>query len=165
MTEQIKNRFTERQLVIFRLAGEEFGVDIAEVREIIKMEAITRIPNTDSYISGVINLRGKIIVVIDLAKKLNLPLSKQDKDTRIIVIEVSGSTVGMIVDSCNEVIRLSAEHIEPAPPIITQRINADYIEGVGIIIERLIILLDLAKVLAGTEIERVKSIQANATSA
>jgi purine-binding chemotaxis protein CheW len=164
MSDQTKKEYSEKQLVIFRLANEEFGVDISEVREIIKLENITRIPNTESYIDGVINLRGKIIVVIDLAKKLNLPVEPPSKDTRIIVIEVGVNTIGMIVDSCNEVLRLASEHIEPAPPIITRKINADYIQGVGIIQQRLIILLDLAKVLAVADLDSLKALEKAATA-
>jgi purine-binding chemotaxis protein CheW len=155
MPESEKSNYSERQLVIFRLASEEFGVDINKVREIIKLEEITKIPNTDNYISGVINLRGKIIVIVDLAKKLNLPIKEKNKDTRIIVIEVNNSTIGMIVDGCNEVLRLSGEQIEPAPDIIKKRISQEYIEGVGILKERLIILLDLAKVLRESEVEAI----------
>jgi purine-binding chemotaxis protein CheW len=144
--------FDERQIVIFALGQEEFGVNISEVREIIRMEQITKIPNAASYIKGVINLRGGIIVVIDLAMKVGLPSKEVDKNTRIIVIEVNGNTVGMIVDSATEVLRLSGSNIEPAPAIITEKINADYIEGVGIIGERLLILLDLARLIEAKEI-------------
>ncbi len=168
LNEDQKKSYNERQIVIFRLGKEEFGVDINEVREIIKLEDITNIPNTAAYINGVINLRGKIIVVIDLEKKLNLATSERNKDTRIIVIEQNDSTIGMVVDECNEVMRLNGDQIEPAPDIITKKINADYIEGVGILEERLIILLDLAKVLSSEEMAEVAqaggSAQAKAAS-
>jgi purine-binding chemotaxis protein CheW len=127
------------------------------------MEAITKIPNSENYIEGVINLRGKIIVVVDLAKKLNLIAKEQNKETRILVIEVNSSTVGMIVDSCNEVMRLSSEKIEPAPNIIKQKINVEYIEGVGILDNRLIILLDLIRVLGNQDLEVISSIQSQKT--
>lgn len=151
--------YSEKQLVVFSLGKEEFGVDISEVREIIRFESITKIPNTADFISGVINLRGGIIVVIDLASKLGLPSKEQDNNTRIIVIETEDNTVGMIVDSATEVLRLSGENIKPAPSVITKKINSDYLEGVGVIGERLLILLDLAKVLLSKEITDVKKIQ------
>jgi len=88
----------DRQLVIFKIAGEEFGVDINEVKEIIRWEEVTRIPNTESYIKGVINLRGSIVVVNDLAMKLGLPSKTVDDDTRILVVEVNGNIIGMVVD-------------------------------------------------------------------
>lgn len=152
-------KFIEKQLVIFRLGKEEFGVDINEVREIIKIEEITKIPNTEDYIEGVINLRGKIIVIVDLARKLCLPVSNVTKDSRIIVIEVNQSTIGMVVDGCNEVLRLSSEQVEPAPDIVKKKIDQEYLEGVGILNDRLIILLDLAKVLCDNDLEHVAKIK------
>lgn len=151
----------ERQIIIFKLSDEEFGVDINEVREIIRVEQITKIPNTASYIKGVINLRGGIIVVLDLAMKLNLPAKKSDKNSRIIIIEINNNTVGMIVDYATEVIRIDTSQIEPAPAIIKQKIDAEYIEGVGVLGERLLILLDLAKLLEAKEIEQIEQVQQN----
>jgi purine-binding chemotaxis protein CheW len=157
-----KNQNTsERQIVVFTLGKEEFGVNISEVREIIKMESITKIPNTDSYIKGVINLRGGIIVVIELAMKLGLDIKQSDKNTRILVVEIGNSTVGMVVDSATEVLRLAGNQVQPAPSIITEKINADYIEGVGILGERLLILLDLAKVLGESEVKRIQEVAEN----
>jgi purine-binding chemotaxis protein CheW len=155
-----KAAFTEKQIVVFRISTEEFGVDINEVREIIKLEDVTRIPNAESYVEGVINLRGKIIVIIDLAKKLGLAEKSASKDTRIIVIEVNSSTLGMVVDSCNEVMRLQGEQVESAPEIIKRKIKEDFIEGVAVLKERLIILLDLAKILGKEELDKVAEIQA-----
>jgi purine-binding chemotaxis protein CheW len=141
----------EQQLVIFSLAQEEFGISISEVREIIHLEQITRLPNAQEYVRGVINLRGGIIVVVDLAKKLNLPSKPQDINTRIIVANIKGSLVGIIVDSATEVLRLPKDRIKTAPEIIKKKINAEYIQGVGILDGRLLILLDLEKIL---EIEK-----------
>ena len=124
MVEKLKTTLDERQLVIFSLANEEFGVDIDQVREIIHMEDITRVPHTPDYIKGIINLRGGIIVVVDLSKKLGLETKKSDLNSRIIVIEVNGSTIGMIVDSATEVLRLSKDQIKPAPEVIKKKINA-----------------------------------------
>ncbi|MBN1793035.1 chemotaxis protein CheW [Candidatus Woesearchaeota archaeon] len=153
---------SERQVVIFALGNEEFGVNISEVREIIRMERITTIPNTMEYIKGVINLRGGIIVVIDLAMKLGFPSKESDNNTRIIVINVENNTVGMIVDSATEVLRLANGQIAPPPPAITQKIEANYIEGVGILGDRLLILLDLARVMQSKEMAKVKEIERKA---
>jgi len=158
MAEEEKKGIGEQQIVVFSLGSEEFGVDIDQVREIIKLEDITKIPNTENYIDGVINLRGKIVVIIDLEKKLSLTTKERDKDTRIIVIEVDGNSIGMVVDSCNEVLRLPEDKIESAPEIITQKINADYVEGVGVLEERLIILLNLSKVLGDHGMKKVAEI-------
>ncbi len=151
---------TERQLVVFELAGEKFGVDINKVKEIIRWEEVTRIPNTPPYIKGVINLRGNIIVVNDLAMKLGLPSKKVDDNTRILVVEVGDNTVGMIVDSATEVIRLESDRIRKTPPIITGSIDRNFIEGVGLLDEkRLLTLLDLSKVLESTDYVRIAETQ------
>jgi purine-binding chemotaxis protein CheW len=149
-----------RQLVIFKIAGEEFGVNINEVKEIIRWEDVTRIPNTDSYIKGVINLRGSIVVVNDLAMKLGLPSKEVDDDTRILVVEVDGNTVGMVVDSATEVLRLDGEKVQDAPEMITSGIDQDYIDGVGVLDEkRLLTLIDLTKVMASKDYEKILEAQ------
>lgn len=150
-----KQNFDERQIVVFKIGNEEFGVNIMEVREIIRMEDITKIPNSSEFVEGVINLRGGIIVVIDLAMKMRLQTKESDKNTRIIVIETNKSTVGMVVDSATEVLRISGTNVKPAPEIITKKIDASYIEGVGVVDERLLILLDLAKVLGSDDFEAI----------
>jgi len=159
-----KQTDTDRQLVIFKIAGEEFGVDINEVKEIIRWEEVTRIPNTESYIKGVINLRGSIVVVNDLAMKLGLPSKSVDDDTRILVVEVGGSTVGMVVDSATEVLRLEGKKVQDAPEMITSGIDQNYIEGVGVLDEkRLLTLLDLTKVMASNDYEKIRMVQQDAS--
>jgi purine-binding chemotaxis protein CheW len=158
-----KHGANDRQLVIFKIAGEEFGVDINEVKEIIRWEDVTRIPNTESYIKGVINLRGSIVVVNDLAMKLGLPTKDVDDDTRILVVEVDGNTVGMVVDSATEVLRLEGEKVQDAPDMITSGIDQNYIDGVGILNEkRLLTLLDLTKVMASKDYEKILQAQQQA---
>ncbi|OYT30157.1 chemotaxis protein CheW [Thermoplasmatales archaeon ex4572_165] len=170
MTSGVKNEekvngddtFGEQQLVIFKVAGEEFGVNINEVKEIIRWEEVTRIPNSEAYIKGVINLRGNIIVVNDLAVKLGLPSKTIDDDTRILVVEVGENTVGMIVDSATEVIRLSGDDIRETPSLITSTIDHDFIEGVGLLDEkRLLTLLDLRQVLESEDFEKILQNQRN----
>jgi purine-binding chemotaxis protein CheW len=150
----------EQQLVVFKVANEEFGVDINEVKEIIRWEEVTRIPNSPPYIKGVINLRGSIIVVNDLAMKLGMPSKNIDDDTRILVVEVGDNTVGMVVDSATEVLRLPGEKIKEAPSIVTDSIDTNYIEGVGVLDEkRLLTLLDLGKVLESVDYEKIAAAQ------
>ena len=146
------------QLVIFQLAGEEFGVDIMQVQEIIRMPEITRIPQSPEYVEGVINLRGKIIVVVNLDTRFDLRSKELDDDSRIIIVEVGESIVGMIVDSVSEVLRLSSSNVESAPEIISTKIKADYLKGVGKLDNRLLILLDLEKVLNDEGIAQIASI-------
>jgi purine-binding chemotaxis protein CheW len=146
------------QLVIFQLGGEEFGVEIMQVQEIIRMPDITRIPQSPEYVEGVINLRGKIIVVINLNTKFDLHSKELDADSRIIIVEIGENVVGMIVDSVSEVLRLSTSSVEPAPDIISTKIKADYLKGVGKLDERLLILLDLEKVLNDDEMAQLESV-------
>ncbi|MGB9661446.1 MAG: chemotaxis protein CheW [Moorellaceae bacterium] len=143
------------QLVVFQLAGETYGVDIAHVHEIIRLQPITQVPRTPSFVEGVINLRGRIIPVIDLHKRFGLPLAEATNNTRIMVVEVNGITVGMIVDAVLEVLRLPEENIEPPPPII-KGVDVAYLRGVGKWEDRLIILLDLDRVLRESEQEQLR---------
>ncbi len=154
-----ETQLSERQLVVFKIEKEEFGIEINDVREIIRMEDVTAMPGTEDYILGVINLRGKIVVVIDLAKKLGVTAREKDKDTRVLIVDIEGNTMGMVVDSCNEVLRITSDKIEPAPEIITKKFKSDYIGGVGVIDERLLILLDLSKVLDEKDIGHIKSVE------
>lgn len=139
----------ERQLVVFSLLNEDYGIDIYKVQEIIQYRDITFVPKAPSFVRGVINLRGKIIPVIDLKERFNLQEKEITSDTRIIVVEISSQTVGLIVDSVTEVLRIPKDNIEPPPPVTT--IGADFIEGVGKLDERLIIILDIDKILSREE--------------
>lgn len=137
----------EEQLVVFQLANETYGIEISAVHEIIRLQSVTRVPRTPDFVEGVINLRGKIVPVIDLHKRFRLPLEEETPHSRIIVVEVMGVMVGMIVDSVSEVLRLPVANIEPPPPAISGGIDTDYLRGVGKWQEKLIILLDLDRVL------------------
>ena len=135
------------QLVSFIIGNEEFGVDILYVQEINRMLSITKVPNAPEYVDGVINLRGRVIPVIDLRLKLGIPKKEHDKNTRIIVVEVSNKTVGFIVDAVNEVLRIPV-NITEAPPEIVSGTNSEYIKAVGKLEDRLLILLDLEKIMS-----------------
>lgn len=133
-----------KQFVIFKLAGEEYGIDILRVKEIKEMMNITRVPKAAHYVRGVINLRGEVIPVIDLRKKFNLPEVEDTENTRIIIVSVDDITVGLIADASSEVLEISSKDIEEAPDGIGS-INQDNIYGIGKAGERLIILLDIVK--------------------
>ena len=136
----------EDQLVIFQLSEQTYGIDIASVYEIIRMETITRVPRTPDFVEGVINLRGRIIPVIDLSKRFNLACSDRTNSSRIIIVDVGGNTIGMIVDAVSEVLRVPLDSIEPPPPMV-HGIDAAYLRGIAILDSRLIILLNLEKIL------------------
>ena len=148
------------QLVTFKLENEEFGVDILKVQEINRMMNITRIPNAPTFIEGVINLRGKIIPIVDLRKRLGFVNSAFDKATRIIVVELDGLVLGFIVDSVSEVLRIPGNTIEP-PPSIVAGIESEYIEGVGKLNDRLLILLELKKVFSSPDRKELENIENN----
>ncbi len=134
------------QLVSFKIGEEEFGVDILKVQEINRMLEVTRVPNAPAHVEGVINLRGKVIPVVDLRKRLGMPAREHDKNTRIIVMELDGHVVGFVVDAVQEVLRIPRSVTEP-PPSVASADNSDYITAVGKLEDRLLTLLDLGKVL------------------
>lgn len=133
-----------RGLVTFKIGEEEFGVDILSVETIIRMMEITKIPKAPGFVEGVINLRGMIIPIIDFRKRFNMQSRDEGKDTRIIVTNVNNKQMGFIVDSVSEVIRLPVSAIEPPPPIVSG-IEAEYIDGVGKLDDRLLILINIEK--------------------
>ncbi|BCS54908.1 chemotaxis protein CheW [Geobacter sp. SVR] len=139
------------QLVSFNLDQEEYGVDVLKVREIIRMPTVTRVPNTPSYVEGVINLRGKVIPIISMRKKFGLFEVENDKQTRIMVMDVDGELMGFIVDAVSEVIRISGSEIQPSPAVVATGIDQECIAGVINQAERLLVLLDLEKMFSSDE--------------
>ena len=138
------------QLVSFNVGTEEFGVDILKVQEINRMVDITRVPRSPEFVEGIINLRGKVIPIIDIRKRFNMELSEHDKNTRIVVVDIDGQIMGMVVNSVSEVLRIPASTIEP-PPEVVSSIESEYIRGVAKLDDRLLIYLDLSKILTGEE--------------
>jgi purine-binding chemotaxis protein CheW len=140
----------ENQIVVFELASEQFGVDIAVVESIIKMQTITSMPHAPSFVEGVTNLRGKVLPVIDLHKRFGLAPRPADKNSRIIIVGVHGKEVGMIVDGVSEVLTIAEQVVEAAPAIATT-VDSAFITGIAKLDGRLVILLDLECVLSGQE--------------
>ncbi len=144
------------QLVTFKIAEEEFGVDILKVQEIIRMMPITKVPNAPAFVEGVINLRGKVIPVIDMRKRFGMQAAPHDSQTRIKVMDLAGQIVGFVVDAVCEVLRIKESTVEP-PPAVVAGIGSEYMRGVGKLEDRLLILLDLDKLLTETELESLSS--------
>jgi purine-binding chemotaxis protein CheW len=136
----------EQQFVIFNLAGEDYGLEIASVEGIIKLQPITRMPRTPEFVEGVINLRGTVVPVIDLRKRFNFPPVEKTKDTRIVNVYMNKTKIGMIVDGVSEVIRLPEEAIEPPPPMVSG-VDMSFIRGIAHAENRLITLLDLSRIM------------------
>ena len=141
---------TELQFVVFKLGNEEYGVPITQVKEINRLMTTTKVPRSPVFIEGIINLRGQIIPIIDMKKRFDLPLTEYTADARIIVIQVADHTFGVEVDSVSEVLRINSSDIEPAPNIVCS-IDSRYITGVAKVGERLLILLDLDRLLNDEE--------------
>lgn len=142
------------QLVSFKIDDAEFGVDILMVQEINKMMSLTVVPNTPEFIEGVVNLRGRIIPVINLRSRLGLNVKEYDSETRIIVVDLVDKTIGFIVDAVKEVLRIPKSITEPPPEIIAG-VDAEYITAIGKLEDRLLILLDLTKILSHEEAEEL----------
>ena len=143
------------QIVTFFLSQEEFGVDILLVQEIIRPSPVTEVPNTPEFVEGVINLRGKVVPVIDLRKRLNIPATRASKSTRIIIIELEKRVTGFVVDSVSKVITVPGGSVQGAPDMIMSGVENEYITGVSRIDDRLIILLDFSKILTVGEREQL----------
>ncbi|MGD8778861.1 MAG: chemotaxis protein CheW [Ignavibacteria bacterium] len=153
MSEELKEKNESNeilQLVSFKIGDEEFGVDILKVQEIIRMIQITKVPNAPVFVEGVVNLRGRIIPVIDLRRRIGMEKRDYDKETRIVVVEISDNTVGFIVDEVSEVLRIPRSITEP-PPEMVSGLDSDYITAVGKLEDRLLILLDLERILSSEE--------------
>ncbi len=134
------------QLVTFTLRNEEYAVDILNVQEINRITEITQVPNAPFYVEGVINLRGKVMPVINLRKKFGLEDKETDDTSRIIIMDIQGVTNGLVVDAVSEVLRIPADIVEPPPPMSSD-ISGNFIKGVAKLEDRLIILVDIDKLL------------------
>ncbi|MBF0464919.1 MAG: chemotaxis protein CheW [Nitrospirae bacterium] len=134
------------QLVTFTLGTEEYAVDILKVQEINRMTSITMVPNAPPFVEGVINLRGKVIPVVNLRKKFGIPGMEDSENAKIMIVDLKGVTMGLIVDAVSEVLRVPANIVEPTPPMATD-ISTEFIYGIAKLNDRLIIMLDLDKMI------------------
>ncbi|MEN6348694.1 MAG: chemotaxis protein CheW, partial [Syntrophomonas sp.] len=141
----------EKQLVIFKLAGEQYGIDIAQVQEITKIAQITAVPRSPKFVQGVVNLRGDVIPVIDMRKRFELESNEYTDRTRIIVSELNNKKIGLIVDEVMEVLRVSARKFEEVPAIVNDEQGQAYMDGIVNIENRMIMALDLDNVLGNKE--------------
>lgn len=155
---------TERQLVVFDLAGEAYGVNIETVREIIRMQTITTVPDTPDFIEGIINLRGSVNPVVDLRKRFNLNIREETSETRIVVVDIGGEDIGVVVDAVNEVLRITEDSVTPASSMVTTE-DSYYIDGIAKVGDRLLILLDLDRLLSAAEITAATEARASAETA
>ena len=148
----------KNQYIVFLINDQEFGVEIKQTREIINFTELTEMPSTPDFVKGVINLRGEIVPIVDLYTRLELTKKEKESDDRIIVVEIEGNLIGMQVSEVKGIIRLSEDNIGSAPGL-TKQYKRDFIEGVGKLDDRLIILLKLNKVLTQKEVEEISELE------
>ncbi len=146
-----------KQLVKFNIDDEAFGIDIKQIFQILKPQEVFKVPNTPPFIEGLINLRGKVMTVFNLRKRFNLPEKENDDNTKILIIRMDDYLLGFTVDSVSEIVRVQEEDIVETPPTITD-FDKRFLSGVAKVGEKLILLLDLQKILTPDEEEQVKEI-------
>ena len=155
---------SEEQLVVFDLSNESYAVNIGLVHEIIRMQHITEVPRAPAYVEGVINLRGKVIPVVDLRKRFGLPESERGPSSRIVVVDVGEHTVGIVVDGVSEVLRISQSTVEPPSPLVTT-LESGFLRGIAKLEDRLVILLALEKVLGSSDQAAIGHVVGNGAKA
>ncbi|MFQ3543310.1 chemotaxis protein CheW [Halobacillus rhizosphaerae] len=148
----------QEKAIVFQLNEEEYAIPVSQVGSIERMMPITRIPNTAIFIEGVINLRGVVTPIIDLRRRFNLEAGPYNEQTRMIISTIEGMSVGLIVDAANDVLDLHNDDIEPAPEVVGT-VEVEYIRGVAKIENRLLILLNLEKVLNREEVNELQEIE------
>jgi purine-binding chemotaxis protein CheW len=144
-----------RQFVIFLVGDEVFGVDISQAREIIKLQEMLRVPNTPPYIEGLINLRGKVLTVFNLRKRLGFNEQEFDENCKIIIVNYNDMAIGFTVDLVSEILRVPEENLEDTPPSI-KCVDSRFLSGVAKIDDKLVLLLDLTRVLTPDEEDDIK---------
>lgn len=148
----------KQKVIVFQLNEEEYAVPVEQVSFIERMEPITRVPRVATFVKGVINLRGIVTPIIDLRNRFGMPEASHTETTRIIIIHLEEVEVGLIVDAANDVIDIPVNIIEPAPEVIGA-MNVDYIEGVAKLDDRLLLLLNIQKVLTPEDINDIKKVE------
>lgn len=148
----------DKKMIVFQLNDEEYAVSVQQVGSIERMESITRVPQTADFVKGVINLRGIVTPIIDLRIRFGIEAKDFQDSTRIIIVHMDDMEVGLIVDAANDVIDIPESIIEPAPEVVGT-VDVDYIEGVAKLENRLLILLNLQKVLSHHEMDTLSSVE------
>lgn len=147
-----------KKVIVFQLVDEEYAVSVEQVGSIERLEKITRVPRTAPFVKGVINLRGVVTPIIDLRNRFGMEETPHTESTRIIIIQLEEMEVGLIVDAANDVIDIPVDRIETAPEVVGS-VNVDYIEGVAKLDDRLLLLLNIQKVLTTEDIEQLMQVE------
>jgi len=162
--EQAREKATSgasRELLTFTLGNEEYGIDILKVQEIRGYDAVTTIANAPEFIKGVVNLRGIIVPIVDMRIKFKLGDVTYDETTVVIILNVANRVVGMVVDGVSDVITLQAEQIKPAPEFGAS-LDTQYLQGLGTVDDRMLILVDIEKLMTSRDMELIEAAEATA---
>jgi len=159
MEKQNREKKGNRQILVFSVANEEMGLDISCVREVLRPQAICPLPRTPAFIEGVINLRGHLVALIDLRKRLNATQTADENQKRIIVCKVNKSIVGLTVNSLKEIIALSEEEIRPTPGVVSMQTETEVLSGIATVGERMIPILDLDHILTKKEFTELSKME------
>ncbi|MEE9615073.1 MAG: chemotaxis protein CheW [Thermodesulfobacteriota bacterium] len=149
------------QLVGFKVDKEFFGVPIEKVKEIVRVPDITAVPDTPDFLEGVINLRGRIVPVVDMRTRIGLPTMERVRTNRVLILDIDGRTVGLIVDSASEILKLPDEQIESTPELVSS-VGAEYVTAVGKLDDKLIVLVDITRLLSADEMGGLDAVRRRA---
>jgi purine-binding chemotaxis protein CheW len=152
------------QIVGLRVGGETFGILISQVREIVRVPQITAVPNAPAIVEGVMNLRGRIIPIVDLRKRFGEKDIQASKKNRVVIVEMDGRLIGLTVNAASEVLKIPPSQIDPPQSVFPDN-DADYVSGIAKLSDRLVLLIDLRRVLQPGELRQVELVEANATQA
>ncbi len=152
------------QYLVFKIEAQEFAIQAARVQEISRVVPTTHVPTAPPYIEGILNLRGQLATVINFRRKFGLGAKESDEDTRIIMVEHGGFPIGVLVDSVEEVIRISDDKVQTLPETAATKVSRDYITGVGMLEDRLVVVLDADKILTKSELQEAEAAR-NSTGA
>ena len=155
MAAQHEAQVAREEFLSFRLGHEEYAIDILKVQEIRAHEAVTRIANAPAYLKGVINLRGQIVPIVDLRVKLSMERVEVDASTVVIILNIAGRVIGMVVDAVSDVVALAPDQIRPAPAF-GNLVDASFIRGIAPVEERMLILVDIARLMTSGELAVVE---------
>lgn len=151
--DSLQNSF---QIVCFKIGNEEYGIDILQVQEILKLPKVTKLPRSKDYIMGVIDLRGKVIPIIDLSSKFNIKSKIDRESSRAIVVDINGKNVGLGIDSVSHVVKINQSEIEPPPPIV-KGISGKYVVGIAKLTEGFVVILDISHIFSKDELSQLEN--------
>lgn len=143
--------FSSLQIVCFKIGNEEYGIDILQVQEILKLPKVTKLPKSKAFIMGVIDLRGKVLPIVDLSKRFGIESNKSSENSRAIVVNIAGKKVGLGIDSVSHVIKVNTNDIEPPPPVV-RGISGKYIVGIAKMENGFVVVLDINQMFTNEEI-------------